>query len=136
MNAECSMACWLLVKQSWGGLSHRKAFINRSIHPASKSTSLHLPAASQIRGSGSTTKCPLITAGEILPSRMQLLCLLPVCVCVCEYTQSTAPVGPAAASTTRIPCNLDLIHGALPSRRRGQGVWTRSLGNNRKISHK
>lgn len=57
--------------ESRGGLSHSKAFINSSIHLRIKvNVSMHLPAASQIRGSGSTTKCPLITPGEILPSRM------------------------------------------------------------------
>lgn len=59
------------VRENRGGLDHSEAFMNRSIHLGIKvNVSVHLPAASQVRGSGSTTKCPLITPGDVLPSRM------------------------------------------------------------------
>ena len=68
---------------------------------------MHLPAASQIRGSGNTTKCPLITPGEISAKQDVLLCLVHLCVLLLnEYTQITAPVASAVASITRIPYNL------------------------------
>lgn len=63
---------------------------------------MHLPAASQFRGSGSTTKCPLIPPGETLPEQDAAF-VSASCVCVCVLLLNEHTDNCTCASSSSVP---------------------------------